>query len=67
MARNLGLVLRHLFGIGTPRSLQGEGDLADNLQLALLNILTTLGRLPTPTNRTPPQKPTAHQPLALAA
>ena len=66
MARNLGLVLRHLFGIGTPRSLQGEGDLADNLQLALLNILTTLGRLPTPTNRTPPQKPTAHQPLALA-
>ena len=67
MARNLGLVLRHLFGIGTPRSLQGEGDLADNLQLALLNILTTLGRLPTPTNRTSPQKPTAHQPLALAA
>lgn len=67
MARNLGLVLRHLLGIGTPRSLQGEGDLADNLQLALLNILTTLGRLPTPTNRTPPQKPTAHQPLALAA
>ena len=67
VARNLGLVLRHLFGIGTPRSLQGEGDLADNLQLALLNILTTLGRLPTPTNRTPPQKPTAHQPLALAA
>ena len=67
MARNLGLVLRHLCGIGTPRSLQGEGDLADDSQLALLNILTTLGRLLTPTNRIPPQKPTAHQPLALAA
>jgi hypothetical protein len=24
-ARNLGLILRKLFGIGTPRSLQGEG------------------------------------------
>lgn len=66
-ARNLGLVLRHLFGIGTPRSLQGEGNLADNLQLALLNILVTLRRLLTPTHRNPPQKPTAHQPLALAA
>lgn len=26
-ARNLGLILRKLFGIGTPRSLQGEGGL----------------------------------------
>jgi transposase len=67
MARNLGLVLRHLFGIGTPRSLQGEGDLADNLYVALLNTLATLGRLLTPTNRNQPQKPTAHQPLTLAA
>jgi len=24
-ARNLGLILRHAFGVGTPRSLQGEG------------------------------------------
>jgi transposase len=31
IARNLGLVLRHLFGIGTAKSLQGEGGLADNL------------------------------------
>jgi transposase len=31
MARNLGLVLGHLFGIGTAKSLQGEGGLADDL------------------------------------
>ncbi|MCC7476709.1 MAG: hypothetical protein IT425_15070 [Pirellulales bacterium] len=67
MARNPGLLMRVLFGIVTPRSLQGEGNLADNLHLALLNILATLSRLLTPTNRNPPQKPTAHQPLTLAA
>jgi hypothetical protein len=37
-ARNLGLVMRHLFGIGTPRSLQG---LAARLR-ALAETLTTL-------------------------
>jgi transposase len=33
-ARNLGLILRKLFGMGTPRGLQPEGDLFDLLQLA---------------------------------
>ena len=67
MARNLGLVLRHLFGIGTARSLQGEGGLADDLYSALLNALTALERLLTPAPRTNRQKPTTQQPLALAA
>ena len=67
MARNLGLVLRHLFGIGTARSLQGEGGLADNLYVVLFNTLAALERLLTPTTRTNQQKPTANQPLALAA
>jgi hypothetical protein len=31
LARNLGLVMRVLFGIGTARSLQGEGGLAEAL------------------------------------
>src|SRR3990170_3177680 len=48
MTRNLGLVLRHLFGIGTARSLQGEGGLADDLYFALLSALTALERLLTP-------------------
>jgi transposase len=67
MARNLGLVLRHLFGIGTARSLQGEGGLADDLYFALLNVLVALGRLLTPTTRTNQQKPAVNHPLALAA
>jgi transposase len=67
MARNLGLVLRHLFGIGTARSLQGEGGLADDLYFALLNALTALERLLTPTPRSNRQKPTANHLLALAA
>lgn len=66
-ARNLGLVLRHSFGIGTPRSLQGEGGLADDLYLVLLNILAALERLLTPNTHTLPQKPAAHQPFTLAA
>jgi transposase len=67
MARNLGLVLRHLFGIGTARSLQGEGGLADNLYVVLFNTLAALERLLTPTTRPGQQKPTANHPLALAA
>ncbi len=39
VARNLGLVMRKLFGIGTARSLQAEGDLADALCFALFNVL----------------------------
>ena len=51
LARNLGLVLRHLFGIGTARSLQGAGGLADDLYSALLNALTAFERLLTPMPR----------------
>jgi transposase len=60
MARNLGLILRHLCGIGTARSLQGEGGLADDLYLVLFNALTAFERLLTPTTRTNQQKPTAN-------
>jgi hypothetical protein len=67
MARNLGLVLRHLFGIGTARSLQGEGGLADDLYAALFNTLAALERLLTPTPHSGRQKSTINQPPALAA
>jgi transposase len=67
MARNLGLVMRHLFGIGTARSLQAAGGLAEELYSALFNTLTALKRLLTPTTRTNQQKPTANHTLALAA
>ena len=66
MARNLGLVLRHLFGIGTARSLQGEGGLADDLYAALFNTLAALERLLLPTRLTLPES-TANHALALAA
>ncbi len=39
VARNLGLLMRKLFGVGTARSLQGQGGLADAFYLALLNAL----------------------------
>jgi transposase len=43
-ARNLGLVMRHLFGIGTPRSLQG---LAVLVRAALATCIAALiGRVP---------------------
>ena len=38
MARNLGLVMRSMFGIGSARSLQAEGDLADCLYFAWINL-----------------------------
>ena len=38
-ARNLGLIMRRLFGIGTARSLQPEGDLALRIYLLCLNVL----------------------------
>ncbi|WP_231954155.1 transposase [Pirellulimonas nuda] len=38
LVRNLGLVMRKLFGIGTPRGLQGEGGSAGLMQLAWLLI-----------------------------
>ncbi len=67
MAHNLGLVLRHLFGIGTARSLQGKGGLADDLYLVLLNTRTALARLMTPTPRIDRQKSAANHLLAMAA
>jgi transposase len=45
MARNLGLVMRSLFGFGTARSLQAEGNLADNLYFAWINMQRALSRL----------------------
>ena len=45
MARNLGLVMRRLFGFGTARSLQAEGGLADRLYSAQLDILGGIKRL----------------------
>jgi hypothetical protein len=56
-----------LFGIGTARSLQGQGGLADALHVVLFNTLAALERLLMPTPRTGRQKPTANCPLALAA
>jgi transposase len=67
VARNLGLVLRKLFGIGTARSLQGEGGLADKLHLALINARTALERLLTLTPRSNRQKQTVSHSLTLAA
>ena len=67
MARNLGLVLRHLFGIGTARSLQAEGGFADNLYFVLINILVAPERLLTPTPRIDQQKPTANYSFAMVA
>ena len=67
MARNLGLIMRALFGIGTARSLQGDGRVADNLYVALFNTLAALKHLLTLLPRTDQQKPAANQLLALAA
>ena len=38
-AHNLGIVMRKLFGIGTPRGLQAFVDLAEALYLAILTLL----------------------------
>jgi transposase len=45
MARNLGLVMRSLFGFGTARSLQAEGGPADDSYSAWFNITNALERL----------------------
>lgn len=44
VARNLGLVMRKLFGIGTPRSLQAEGGLFVFVQFACFHIWSLLHR-----------------------
>lgn len=43
-ARNLGLIMRELFGIGTARSLQGAGAFALHLYFACLIMLNRLWR-----------------------
>ena len=70
MARNLGIIMRALFGIGTARSLQGEGGLADALYLALFNVLMALQRLlmqTHPRTHHTKQKPSPTAPFAVAA
>lgn len=44
-ARNLGLIMRTLFGMGTARSLQGEGGLALRVQIAWLYVSACVRRL----------------------
>jgi transposase len=44
VARNLGLVMRKLFGIGTPRGLQAEGGLSVFVRFACLHIWSLLHR-----------------------
>jgi len=47
-ARNLGLIMRNLFGMGTPRGLQKEGgdaSLAHLLRLILWRALETVRKL----------------------
>jgi hypothetical protein len=43
-ARNLGLIMRHLFGVGTPRSLQGLAARLPTLARAVVALLTALLR-----------------------
>jgi transposase len=67
VARNLGLIMRALFGIGTARSLQGEGGLADAFYFALINAWTALQRLLMPIHHPTKQKPTPTDSFAIAA
>jgi len=43
-ARNLGLILRKLFGMGTARALQGEGGFALHLQITWFTVLSHIWR-----------------------
>jgi transposase len=44
-ARNLGLIMRHLFGIGTPRSLQGLATRLSTLARAVVALFALVVRL----------------------
>jgi transposase len=46
-ARNLGVILRRCFGIGSARQFQGARGLAAAMQIALLTALHYLARVPT--------------------
>ena len=65
MSRNLGLVMRSLFGFGTARSLQAEGGLADNLHFAWFDMQSVLKCLIAKINRAD-QKPVAERTASLA-
>ena len=67
VARNLGLIMRALFGIGTARSLQGEGGLVDAFYFSLINAWTALQRLLVPIHHPTKQKPTPTDSFAIAA
>jgi hypothetical protein len=45
MARNLGLLMRKVFGIGTPRGLQAAGGLASLVLFVWIHIHGLLRRL----------------------
>ena len=45
VARNLGLIMRKMFAVGTPKGLQGEGSLVPSACLARLNVTFTFRRL----------------------
>ncbi len=45
LARNLGLIMRRLFGVGTPRGLQGAGAAALALLAAIAALVRQLGEL----------------------
>ncbi len=44
VARNLGLVMRKLFGIGTPTSLQAEGGLSVSVRFVCFHMYSLLHR-----------------------
>jgi len=70
MARNLGLVMRSLFGFGTARSLQAGGGLVGSLRVAWFDMQSALARLITMINRVrqkSTEAPTATFSLAPAA
>ncbi len=66
MMRNLGLIMRSLFGFGTARSLQAQGGLANHLYFAWFDMQDAMERLIAKINRAG-QKPTASLAIALAA
>jgi len=69
-ARNLGLILRKLFGFGTARSLQTAGGLFSLLQTLSINVHAALSRLAnssTPYHKKNARRPNAKATPALAA
>jgi transposase len=67
MARNLGLIMRAICGIGTARSLQSERDLADTSYSALLNVLSALQEAWKQLHQPKTKNPTCGDAFALAA